>query len=178
MTKRPIDCPQSLSSFRLARLTTFSESQSGDRSNAVQSKRAAPDFCLGMRAACRRFKIFCPAGSAPKRNGTLSSFTTRHCSLRLNSSRKFASYSDRYAILVEKQFRDRLYDGACFLFSSANWAMGHLPVFVEQADYHQRQHRTCRSGAATIAFHFQSESLESQEQYTEPTSVRRRPDMN
>ena len=31
-----------------------------------------------------------------------------------------ASYSDRYAILVEKLLRDRLYDGACFLLSSAS----------------------------------------------------------
>jgi hypothetical protein len=30
-----------------------------------------------------------------------------------------ASYSDRYAILVEKLLRDRLYDGACFLLSNA-----------------------------------------------------------
>lgn len=30
-----------------------------------------------------------------------------------------ASYSDRYAILVEKLLRDRLYDGECFLLSSA-----------------------------------------------------------
>src|SRR5947207_12045477 len=31
---------------------------------------------------------------------------------------KAASYRDRYAILVEKLLRDRLYDGACFLLSS------------------------------------------------------------
>jgi hypothetical protein len=30
-----------------------------------------------------------------------------------------ASYRDRYAILIEKLLRDRLYDGACFLTSSA-----------------------------------------------------------
>lgn len=29
-----------------------------------------------------------------------------------------ASYKDRYAILIEKLLRDRLYDGACFLLSS------------------------------------------------------------
>jgi hypothetical protein len=32
---------------------------------------------------------------------------------------KAASYRDRYAILVEKLLRDRLYDGACFLLSDA-----------------------------------------------------------
>lgn len=32
---------------------------------------------------------------------------------------KKASYRDRYAILIEKLLRDRLYDGACFLLSSA-----------------------------------------------------------
>jgi hypothetical protein len=32
---------------------------------------------------------------------------------------KHSSYRDRYAILVEKLLRDRLYDGACFLLSSA-----------------------------------------------------------
>lgn len=32
---------------------------------------------------------------------------------------KNASYRDRYAILIEKLLRDRLYDGACFLLSSA-----------------------------------------------------------
>jgi hypothetical protein len=32
---------------------------------------------------------------------------------------KLASYRDRYAILIEKLLRDRLYDGACFLLSSA-----------------------------------------------------------
>jgi hypothetical protein len=31
-----------------------------------------------------------------------------------------ASYSDRYAILIEKLLRDRLYDGACFLLSPAS----------------------------------------------------------
>lgn len=31
---------------------------------------------------------------------------------------KSASYRDRYAILIEKLLRDRLYDGACFLLSS------------------------------------------------------------
>jgi hypothetical protein len=31
---------------------------------------------------------------------------------------KHASYRDRYAILIEKLLRDRLYDGACFLLSS------------------------------------------------------------
>jgi hypothetical protein len=31
---------------------------------------------------------------------------------------KRASYRDRYAILIEKLLRDRLYDGACFLVSS------------------------------------------------------------
>ena len=31
-----------------------------------------------------------------------------------------ASYRDRYAILIEKLLRDRLYDGACFLLSSAS----------------------------------------------------------
>jgi hypothetical protein len=30
---------------------------------------------------------------------------------------KAASYRDRYAILIEKLLRDRLYDGACFLLS-------------------------------------------------------------
>jgi len=33
-----------------------------------------------------------------------------------------ASYRERYAILVEKLLRDRLYDGACFLLSSATSA--------------------------------------------------------
>lgn len=33
-----------------------------------------------------------------------------------------ASYRDRYAILVEKMLRDRLYDGACFLLSTVNAA--------------------------------------------------------
>ncbi len=32
---------------------------------------------------------------------------------------KSASYRDRYAILVEKLLRDRIYDGACFLLSNA-----------------------------------------------------------
>ncbi len=32
---------------------------------------------------------------------------------------KTASYRDRYAILIEKLLRDRLYDGACFLLSNA-----------------------------------------------------------
>lgn len=32
---------------------------------------------------------------------------------------KGASYRDRYAILVEKLVRDRLYDGACFMLSNA-----------------------------------------------------------
>lgn len=32
---------------------------------------------------------------------------------------KKASYRDRYAILIEKLLRDRLYDGACFLLSNA-----------------------------------------------------------
>src|SRR6266496_965533 len=31
-----------------------------------------------------------------------------------------ASYQDRYAILIEKLLRERLYDGACFLLSSAD----------------------------------------------------------
>jgi hypothetical protein len=31
-----------------------------------------------------------------------------------------ASYRDRYAILIEKLLRDRLYDGACFLLSSSD----------------------------------------------------------
>lgn len=30
-----------------------------------------------------------------------------------------ASYRDRYAILIEKLLRDRLYDGACFLLSDS-----------------------------------------------------------
>jgi hypothetical protein len=34
-----------------------------------------------------------------------------------------ASYRDRYAILIEKLLRDRLYDGACFLVSGANSAV-------------------------------------------------------
>ncbi len=34
-----------------------------------------------------------------------------------------ASYRDRYAILVEKLLRERLYDGACLLVSSADSAM-------------------------------------------------------
>lgn len=34
-----------------------------------------------------------------------------------------ASYRDRYTILVEKLLRDRLYDGACFLTSSADSGM-------------------------------------------------------
>jgi hypothetical protein len=33
---------------------------------------------------------------------------------------KGASYRDRYAILIEKLLRDRLYDSACFLLSSAD----------------------------------------------------------
>jgi hypothetical protein len=33
---------------------------------------------------------------------------------------KGASYCDRYSILVEKLLRERLYDGACFLLSSAS----------------------------------------------------------
>jgi hypothetical protein len=33
-----------------------------------------------------------------------------------------ASYRDRYAILVEKLMRDRIYDGACFLLSEAGSA--------------------------------------------------------
>jgi hypothetical protein len=33
-----------------------------------------------------------------------------------------ASYRDRYAILIEKPLRDRLYDGACFLLSNADAA--------------------------------------------------------
>src|SRR5262245_27409583 len=33
-----------------------------------------------------------------------------------------ASYRDRYAVLVEKLLRDRLYDGACFLLSNATAA--------------------------------------------------------
>lgn len=32
---------------------------------------------------------------------------------------KTASYQDRYAIFIEKLLRDRLYDGACLLFSNA-----------------------------------------------------------
>ncbi len=32
---------------------------------------------------------------------------------------KTASYRDRYAILIEKLLRDRLYDGACFLLSNS-----------------------------------------------------------
>lgn len=32
---------------------------------------------------------------------------------------KSASYRDRYAILIEKLLRDRLYDSACFLLSSS-----------------------------------------------------------
>jgi len=37
-----------------------------------------------------------------------------------------ASYRDRYAILIEKLLRDRLYDGACFLLSdSAASKTGH-----------------------------------------------------
>lgn len=36
-----------------------------------------------------------------------------------------ASYRDRYAILIEKLLRDRVYDGACFLLSgSASVATG------------------------------------------------------
>jgi hypothetical protein len=35
-----------------------------------------------------------------------------------------ASYRDRYAILIEKLLRDRLYDGACFLTSSAASGVG------------------------------------------------------
>jgi hypothetical protein len=35
---------------------------------------------------------------------------------------KGASYRDRYAILIEKLLRDRLYDSACFLLSTANSA--------------------------------------------------------
>jgi len=34
-----------------------------------------------------------------------------------------ASYRDRYAILIEKLLRERLYDGACFLTSSASSAV-------------------------------------------------------
>jgi hypothetical protein len=34
-----------------------------------------------------------------------------------------ASYRDRYAILIEKLLRERLYDGACFLLSSATSAV-------------------------------------------------------
>jgi hypothetical protein len=37
---------------------------------------------------------------------------------------KGASYRDRYAILIEKLLRDRLYDSACFLLSSAASAAG------------------------------------------------------
>ena len=33
-----------------------------------------------------------------------------------------ASYRDRYAILIEKLLRDRLYDSACFLLSNATAA--------------------------------------------------------
>ncbi len=33
---------------------------------------------------------------------------------------RVASYRDRYAILIEKLLRDRLYDGACFLLSSTD----------------------------------------------------------
>jgi hypothetical protein len=40
-----------------------------------------------------------------------------------------ASYRDRYAILVEKLLRDRLYDGACFLLSDA--------TAVNSGDYSQ-----------------------------------------
>src|SRR5262249_44066245 len=36
---------------------------------------------------------------------------------------KVASYAKRYAILMEKLLRDRLYDGACFLMSSESAAM-------------------------------------------------------
>ena len=32
---------------------------------------------------------------------------------------KQASFGDRYGILLEKLLRDRLYDGACFLLSTA-----------------------------------------------------------
>jgi hypothetical protein len=35
---------------------------------------------------------------------------------------KLASYRDRYSIFIEKLVRDRLYDGACFLLSSASAA--------------------------------------------------------
>lgn len=35
---------------------------------------------------------------------------------------KLASYRDRYAILIEKLLRDRLYDSACFLLSSQSAA--------------------------------------------------------
>jgi hypothetical protein len=35
---------------------------------------------------------------------------------------KAASYRDRYAVLIEKLLRDRLYDGACFLLSSSDAA--------------------------------------------------------
>lgn len=35
---------------------------------------------------------------------------------------KGASYRDRYAILIEKLLRERLYDGACFLLSDARAA--------------------------------------------------------
>ncbi len=38
-----------------------------------------------------------------------------------------ASYRDRYAILIEKLLRERLYDGACLLLSSA--------ASVETGDY-------------------------------------------
>ena len=40
-----------------------------------------------------------------------------------------ASYRDRYAILIEKLLRDRLYDGACFLASAA--APGTVGDYVE-----------------------------------------------
>jgi hypothetical protein len=33
-----------------------------------------------------------------------------------------ASYRDRYAILIEKLLRERLYDGACLLLSSSDAA--------------------------------------------------------
>ena len=34
-----------------------------------------------------------------------------------------ASYRERYAILIEKLLRDRLYDGACLLLSSSDSAL-------------------------------------------------------
>jgi hypothetical protein len=39
---------------------------------------------------------------------------------------KAVSYRDRYAVLIEKLLRDRLYDGACFLLSNSAAAIqGH-----------------------------------------------------